>query len=435
MLKKEEYIKLVSRPYPPFYISVIFEGFSNPEYFQDVIGGPFTYNNIVILDGRWYYPVGEIKLASKVSFDSWTNPKGLENVQKVFSKREKVLIKATNKDLITFAEAYRAYMPALALVFTLENRVEKKVREILPDAEENELMEYINRPLKDNFVLQEQVELVKTKNLKKHAREFEWIKSRYGDCNPYTGEQAQKYLEEIDKTKFLKEYKENKSKIKNAIKRAKKLVGKENEVFIDLMQFIVFYRTQRTDIMNMASYLFIPELKQMAVDKGLTYEELLMCTYTELRSTIPSKEILKERMEGFAFVVEDSKVRLESGKEYKKIFKYFEEKHADVNELKGTIGCKGKVTGIVRVIKCRNDYKDFKDGEILVASMTTLDMVPIMRKAAAFVTDEGGITCHAAIVSREMKKPCVMGTKNATHVLKTGEKVEVDAIKGVVRRI
>ena len=65
--------------------------------------------------------------------------------------------------------------------------------------------------------------------------------------------------------------------------------------------------------------------------------------------------------------------------------------------------------------------------------MTTPDYIPAMKKAAAFVTDEGGITCHAAIIAREMKKPCIVGTKIATKVLHDGDLVEVDADKGVVR--
>lgn len=62
-------------------------------------------------------------------------------------------------------------------------------------------------------------------------------------------------------------------------------------------------------------------------------------------------------------------------------------------------------------------------------------LVPAMNRAAAIITNTGGITCHAAIVSREMKKPCIIGTKIATRVLKDGDLVEVDADKGVVRII
>jgi len=67
--------------------------------------------------------------------------------------------------------------------------------------------------------------------------------------------------------------------------------------------------------------------------------------------------------------------------------------------------------------------------------MTTPDFMPAMQKAAAFVTDEGGITCHAGIVARELKKPCVIGTKIATQVFKDGDLVEVDAGQGTVRII
>jgi pyruvate,water dikinase len=65
--------------------------------------------------------------------------------------------------------------------------------------------------------------------------------------------------------------------------------------------------------------------------------------------------------------------------------------------------------------------------------MTRPEFVPLMKKAIAIVTDEGGITCHAAIVSRELKKPCIIGTKVATQVLKDGDMVEVDANSGIVR--
>ncbi len=99
----------------------------------------------------------------------------------------------------------------------------------------------------------------------------------------------------------------------------------------------------------------------------------------------------------------------------------------------GMTGYPGKVTGKVRKIISHQDVRSFLDGEILVAEMTFPDHVSIMKRAKAFVTDEGGVTCHAAITARELKKPCVIGTKIATQVLKDGDLVEVDADRGVVR--
>ncbi len=116
------------------------------------------------------------------------------------------------------------------------------------------------------------------------------------------------------------------------------------------------------------------------------------------------------------------------------------EKSADISEsekkeIKGRIGYPGKVSGKARVVLNPGDRDLVEPGEIIIASMTTLDFLPAMGKAAAFVTDEGGVTCHAAIVAREMKKPCIIGTKIATQVIKTGDMLEVDADAGIIRMV
>ncbi len=76
-----------------------------------------------------------------------------------------------------------------------------------------------------------------------------------------------------------------------------------------------------------------------------------------------------------------------------------------------------------------------RKGEIIVANMTHPDYIPAIRKARAIVTDEGGVVCHAAIISRELKIPCIIGTGEATKVFKDGDRVEVDALRGVVKKI
>jgi len=105
----------------------------------------------------------------------------------------------------------------------------------------------------------------------------------------------------------------------------------------------------------------------------------------------------------------------------------------DKDGIKGQSAFGGSVIGSVRIVKRKEQIDQLVEGEIIVSPMTTPDMIPAMRKAAAFVTDEGGITCHAAIIAREMQKPCVIGTQIATQVLKDGDLVEVDANNGVVK--
>ncbi len=144
--------------------------------------------------------------------------------------------------------------------------------------------------------------------------------------------------------------------------------------------------------------------------------------------------IIKERKKGFVYY---------QGKLYTdnisdtldKLNLTLEKQKLDIKEIGGQIAYKGKVQGIVRIITSQKQIGNFKKGEIMVAAMTMPNYLPAMKKASAFVTDEGGITCHAAIVSRELKKPCVIGTKTATKVLKDGDLIEVDANKGIVKII
>ncbi|MFH1111571.1 MAG: PEP-utilizing enzyme [Patescibacteria group bacterium] len=103
-------------------------------------------------------------------------------------------------------------------------------------------------------------------------------------------------------------------------------------------------------------------------------------------------------------------------------------------KIEGQVANPGIINGIVRVIINPNISTEFKKGSVLITGMTTPDFIPFMKKASAIITDEGGITCHAAIVSRELGIPCIIGTKNATKLLKDGDRVEVDANKGIVRQ-
>lgn len=101
--------------------------------------------------------------------------------------------------------------------------------------------------------------------------------------------------------------------------------------------------------------------------------------------------------------------------------------------VKGQVGCAGVAEGIVTIVQPGSETADFPDGAVLVSEMTTPDLVPLMQKACAIVTDNGGILSHAAIVARELKKPCIVGTGNATEVLKNGDRVIVDTTVGEVR--
>jgi len=93
------------------------------------------------------------------------------------------------------------------------------------------------------------------------------------------------------------------------------------------------------------------------------------------------------------------------------------------------------VRGFVKVINTVSDMYKMDHKNVLVSVQTNPELVPVMKKAAAIVTDLGGITCHAAIVSRELGVPCVIGTRIATKVLHDGDLVEVDATNATVKKL
>ncbi|MBI2668694.1 phosphoenolpyruvate synthase [Candidatus Woesearchaeota archaeon] len=100
--------------------------------------------------------------------------------------------------------------------------------------------------------------------------------------------------------------------------------------------------------------------------------------------------------------------------------------------LKGETASAGVYSGVVRIVRDPSELNKILKGDVLVTTMTTPDMVPAMQRAGAIITDEGGMTCHAAIVSREMGTPCIVGTEHATDILKEGEIVTVHASRGIV---
>ena len=106
-----------------------------------------------------------------------------------------------------------------------------------------------------------------------------------------------------------------------------------------------------------------------------------------------------------------------------------------VVEIKGNCAQAGSASGIVKIINAVADLSKMKKGDILVSKMTDPQIISALKMAAAIVTDMGGITCHAAIVSRELGIPCVIGTKIATKVLKDGDIVEVDADSGIIKKL
>lgn len=216
---------------------------------------------------------------------------------------------------------------------------------------------------------------------------------------------------------------------------------------VELLRYLIFLRTYVAETNAYCSALLKPTLTKLAKEYNLEHDELVFLTQKEIVNLIKNKElpvskdVIYQRKNGYAVILLKNSEYFIYGNSLKLLYKHYDvlsgEKKPKIEDhqgiIKGSVANKGFAKGIAKIINSAEDFDKFDKGEILVTSMTTPNYVPIIGKAAAIITDEGGITCHAAIVSRELGIPCIIGTKIATKVLKDGDMVEVDANKGVVK--
>lgn len=269
------------------------------------------------------------------------------------------------------------------------------------------------------------------KNLQEVERR---LKEQYGRFN--NGEIA---LKEI-----AKEEKEEKKRIDNYRKWYARL-SKNQQIIADFLQAVIIIRDRRKNFFNKGVTVWWRVAQRMFKETGISEDYIIYYTFHEFKKGLTylkkNKSLIENRTKGFINLVPyDGKIVLQNlspvdfQKSKKLIMDFYLKSHTTDNkeEIRGNIGSPGKIKGRVKIIMNAHNNPDFKKGDILVTGMTRPEFVPLMKKASAIITDEGGITCHAAIVSRELKKPCIIGTKIATKVLKDGDLVEVDANKGLV---
>jgi phosphohistidine swiveling domain-containing protein len=209
---------------------------------------------------------------------------------------------------------------------------------------------------------------------------------------------------------------------------------------------IRFAWTKAAYISNKVSSILISKIN----DANLTIDKIYEYRLDELEKALFEKKYLDEaeiirRKQAYLYYTKDlindfgDKVIFYSGEEAIKMKNSLApNEKIEAGNIKGTVACRGKATGKVILFtwveeELADKMKQMNEGDILVAGQTRPFLMPAIRKAGAIITDEGGITCHAAIVSRELHIPCIIGTKHATQVLKDGDMVEVDADNGIVK--
>jgi len=181
-------------------------------------------------------------------------------------------------------------------------------------------------------------------------------------------------------------------------------------------------------------------LDELAHRIGVSTNELKFLFPREIVRALKTKRfdrgMLRARMTNAVYDLRKGSYRVHTGQRGRALLQKIAQRQQNEGEsVHGLCAFPGSVTGRVRCIRTLADLTRFRKGEIFVGKVTSPDLIPVFDRARAVVTDEGGLTSHAAIVSREMHVPCVVGAKRATALFRDGDTVEVDAQHGIVRRV
>jgi phosphohistidine swiveling domain-containing protein len=207
----------------------------------------------------------------------------------------------------------------------------------------------------------------------------------------------------------------------------------------------VYFRSYRTEMFYSSSFYNQSLLREAARRLGLSGPKEIVWLYgAEALELLQKGEkadtaLISRRKEAYCYLSDfDGAYYSWDGEEAKAALAAYlgkEEAQGAVTEVKGSGAFLGKVTGKTVVLKDASEIGKVTGGEILVTHATNVNFVPALKKVIGIVTEEGGILSHAAIISRELRIPCVIGTKIATKAFIDGDMLELDAEKGIVRKI
>ena len=159
---------------------------------------------------------------------------------------------------------------------------------------------------------------------------------------------------------------------------------------------------------------------------------------TALESGEADHDLLNQRMEHSVAYITPEKVTYLYGSDADQFMSRIEIEQTSLDasgELRGSCACPGVVEGEVKIVNTVEDMPKMRAGDIMAAHTTFPALVPAMKKAAAIITEDGGITCHAAIVAREFRIPCVVGIRDILTVVRDGDRLQVDATNGIIKKI
>ncbi|HVC58081.1 MAG TPA: PEP-utilizing enzyme [Candidatus Acidoferrales bacterium] len=480
--KKSDLRTTVGRRVSLLFANIHMNGLSNPELHKRILGFEFQYKNYLCIQDSgsdFYYVFYDTASAKEEAKAIAAKGKGLEFAKRVIEQSVAagtVAIKFAKSiekaDLSTksrvellrlfgeYVDVISALMPITVITAAVELNIEEQLKKgLLKKTTDQNVIESamvkLTAPEKYNVPYEEQVSMLKIADrlargqkaaaqVKEHLEMYGWLGYRFDFGKLWTEDEILERAKRVEKPAEQLEFLEKKEA---AVKKdfadiIKKM--KLNEEVVEeanAAKEFAWLRTYRTDAINEA----VGRAKGLIDEIGRRYkipeQYAHYLTIDEiLNGKMPKSADIKGRMDSYALAFAGIEGHLLVGGEVSVIKTFAETKlmnrKAD-QAIRGMVANRPMdgIEGTARVVNSVEDVASFNPGDILVAPMTEPNFVPAMEKAAAFVTDEGGLLCHAAIISREMNKPCIIGTGNATKAIKDGQTIKLNLIDGTVQVI
>lgn len=278
-----------------------------------------------------------------------------------------------------------------------------------------------------------------------YRRSFDYYKSNYSHVKHMSiQEVSEEIMSYMHNKELLQKEFDRMSNYHKEHDREREKILREHRLKEDPLWFfnsLTFWREERKRVNLMGIHVLEVILSAVEAHTGIAKKYLKYLSFDEvdqvLRGLISASTLKHRRESGMLVMIEEGGYQVIEGDEADSVRQDLESLLLKKSErgqvISGQTASQGHAKGVARVIMKHEQFQDFRKGEVLVTSMTRPEFLPLMKKAAAIVTNEGGITSHAAIVSRELGKPCVIGTKNATELINDGDLVEVRGNHGTVR--
>jgi len=458
-------------------------------FFVDLLLRNYGIDDFVFIEDKHslegYASLGEMKKASKIGYDLCLNRNKVKELEEKFRKNYLIYLdflnyldktnleNLSNKELENVLDKFCAISRINVDIYFLTEshyfeKLEKKIKDFLAKktngpSELNKYFIHLTTPSNIyNFIHREELEWVelikrhKTRNIENYIEDeiydhFEKFKFLFFNKKPNHLFQRFKKMFPLHETKL--------DKAKHKVLRADELIRSNRKKAIHDVRptkeiLILCESVRRTAILRlnlrffMNSKFFGKKISKVIARRNfMAVNQVENCLMSEIYSLLNNQKInlteVNRRNNGFVVVKKGKKWIFYTGEKSQKIIKKVKPiiDHR-VSSLSGSIANTGIITGKVIVLKNISEKEELniqiskmKKGYILVTEMTRPNLIGTCKKASAIITDEGGINCHASIISRELGVPCIIGTKIATQVLHNEDFIEVDADNGMIKII